>query len=134
MDNEKFQELVMQQLNILATEVAGIKTEVSGLKNEVTEIKTEVSGLKDEVAGIKTEVNGLKNEFKEVKTIVTKLELRLENEAFNKIGALFDSYKLFSETLTDHTRRLQRIEDKITTHDIQIQVLDKTKSNKRKVK
>gem|GEM_PF-6085296 len=60
------------------------------------------------------------NEVKEIKKVVTKLELRLENEAFNKIEALFDSYKLFSETLTDHTRRLQRIEDKITTHDIQI--------------
>ena len=120
MDNEKFQELVIQQLNILTTEVTGIKTEVSRLKDDV-------SGLKEDVAGLKEDV-------KELKTVTAKLELRLENEAFNKIEVLFDGYQLLSETLADHTERLQRIEDKIATHDIQIQVLDRTKSNKRKAK
>jgi hypothetical protein len=53
--------------------------------------------------------------------------MRLENEAFNKISALLDGYKQLSETLADHTEtladhtsRLQRIEEKVTGHDIKI--------------
>ena len=59
---------------------------------------------------------------------------RIENDHGSKLEALFDGYQSIRETLEDHTKRLQRIEEKIETHDIQIQVLDKTKSNKRKIK
>lgn len=77
---------------------------------------------------------------------------RIEQAHGEKLSALFDGYKAITEKLdehtqilnnhtatlaghttilADHTERLQRIENKIETHDIQIQVLDKTKSNKR---
>lgn len=65
---------------------------------------------------------------------IDRLELRLENEAFDKIKALLDGYQQHTEIMADHTNRLERIETKLETHDIQIHVLDKTKSNKRKVK
>ncbi|MFA7077459.1 MAG: hypothetical protein WC147_03470 [Syntrophomonas sp.] len=56
----------------------------------------------------------------------------------NKHSAVLDDHTVtlnkHSAVLDDHTERLQRIEDKVEGHDIQIQVLDKTKSNKRKVK
>jgi len=65
---------------------------------------------------------------------IDRLELRMENEAFDKINALFDGYQHNAEVLADHTERLERIETKLETHDIQIHVLDKTKSNKRKAK
>lgn len=51
-----------------------------------------------------------------------------------KLSALFDGYQAITETLADHTDRLQRIEDKLETHEIQIKVLDSTKANKRKAK
>lgn len=59
---------------------------------------------------------------------------KIEYEHGDKLGALLDGYKLLHEKLDDHTERLERIESKIETHDIQIQVLDKTKSNRRKAK
>ncbi|NLU49254.1 MAG: hypothetical protein GXX09_02415 [Syntrophomonadaceae bacterium] len=59
---------------------------------------------------------------------------RIEIEHGEKLSALFDGYKGMVEKLDDHTQRLQRIEDKLETHEIQIKVLDATKANKRKVK
>lgn len=59
---------------------------------------------------------------------------RMEIEHSEKLNALFDGYKTIQETLADHTQRLQRIEDKLETHEIQIKVLDSTKTNKRKAK
>lgn len=59
---------------------------------------------------------------------------RIEFEHREKLSALSDSYQSITGTLADHTNRLQRIEDKLETHEIQIKVLDSTKANKRKVK
>lgn len=60
--------------------------------------------------------------------------VRMEFEHGEKLAALFDGYQQNAEVLADHTQRLERIEDKITTHEIQIKVLDSTKANKHKVK
>ncbi len=59
---------------------------------------------------------------------------KIEIEHGEKFSALFDGYQSITETLADHSARLQRIEDKLETHEVQIKVLDSTKSNKRKVK
>lgn len=59
---------------------------------------------------------------------------RLEFEHGEKLSALFDGQEAIKDTLADHTERLLRIEDKVERHDIQIRVLDETKSNKRKSK
>lgn len=59
---------------------------------------------------------------------------KIEIEHGEKLSALFDGYQSITETLADHSARLQRIEDKLETHEVQIKVLDSTKSNKRKVK
>ncbi|MDD3308292.1 MAG: hypothetical protein PHO29_14510 [Acetobacterium sp.] len=89
-------------------------------------------------------------------------QLRMENEFTEKIRGLTDAQKVANEKLDqlfafrddtdknmkflittldhvankidDHTDRLERIEDKVTTHEIQIKVMDATKSNKRKAK
>ena len=90
----------------------------------------------------------LDNRIDKLENRIDKLEIRMENEVFDKMAALFDGYlhnarvldehteilTEHSKILTEHTIILERIEDKISSHDIQIQVLDKTKSNKRKVK
>lgn len=59
---------------------------------------------------------------------------RMEFGITDKINILFDGQESIIGILEDHTERLQRIENKVEKHDIQIQVLDKTKSNKRQVK
>lgn len=59
---------------------------------------------------------------------------RIEVEQGQQLSALFDGYQLIRDRLADHTERLQRIEDKLGAHEIQIKVLDATKANKRKTK
>lgn len=59
--------------------------------------------------------------------------VRIEIEHGEKLAALFDGYESIKGTLANHTDRLQRIEEKLETHEIQIKVLDSTKANKRKL-
>ncbi|MHB1041539.1 MAG: hypothetical protein ACYC0Q_01700 [Eubacteriales bacterium] len=93
-----------------------------------------LESMQFDIKNIKVDIKNLKTEVQKIDGKVDKLELRLENEAFNKISALLDGYHQNAEKLADHTERLDRIESKITTHDIKIQILDKTKANKRKAK
>ena len=69
-------------------------------------------------------IDNVANEVKDI----NKTVLKIEQEHGEKIQALFDGHRFITQTLADHTDRLQRIEEKLETHDIQIHVL------KRKIK
>jgi len=58
----------------------------------------------------------------------------MEHDHGTKLSALLDGYKQYTEILDGHTAQLDRIEDRVTHHDIKISILDKTKSNKRILK
>ncbi len=119
-------------LELIANQVGNPTTQVGSLTNDVDEIKATMA-TNEELAGVKAnmatkdELAGVKADVKSIKETVIKIE----NEHGQKLAALFDGYKQNSEILTDHTLRLERIEDKVTTHDIQIHVPEKTKDSKR---
>jgi len=144
MDNEKFQELVLQQLQVLTenqkklTEGQQQLSEKVGSLTEGQQQLTENQKKLTEGQNLLTEkVGSLTEGQKKLEERITKLEnvvIRIENDHGRKLAALLDGYHHNAEILDDHTERLTRIESKITAHDIQISILDKTKSNKRKAK
>lgn len=141
MDNQKLLETIVSHLVDLKQDVSGLKQDVSslkqdftGLKEDVSGLKQDVTGLKQDVTGLKEDVSGLKQDVAELKGRVSNLEgsvAKIENDHGAKLAALLDGYHQNAKILDDHTDRLSRIETKITTHDIQISILDKTKSNRR---
>jgi len=158
MDTDKFQELVLQQLENLNLRIGSIEKGQQTLeKGQQTLEKGQQSLEKGQQAlekgqqslekGQQALENGQQSLEKGQQALekgqqslqqdiekIRQSQVRMEFEHGEKLSALFDGYKSLSETMTDHTERLQRIEEKITTHDVQIRILDKTKSNKRKVK
>lgn len=118
-------------------------------------LTTDVSGIKSDVSNLKIGQSALEEHMDMLDSHIDKLELRMENEVFNPIhilsenvlelikqqAATDENIKFMVNTvdhiankIDDHGRYLERIEEKLESHDIQIHVLDKTKSNKRKVK
>ncbi|UNC91638.1 hypothetical protein [Candidatus Contubernalis alkaliaceticus] len=104
---------------------------LEAILNKISEIDANMA-TKKELAEVKANM-ATKDELAEVKADVKSIQeivIKIENEHGQKLAALFDGYKHNSETLTDHTLRLERIEKKVATHDIQIHVLEKTKDSK----
>lgn len=151
MDNEKFQDLVLEQLQIINGELKTLNNRVGNLEEGQTRLEDRTNRLESNVTKLNNRFDNLQQSQQLLQHDIKKLQqgqqllqqdvekirlsqVRMEFEHGEKLSALFDSYNLLSETLDDHTIRLQRIEDKIATHDIQIHVLDRTKSNKRKAK
>ncbi|HAG08960.1 MAG TPA: hypothetical protein DCK87_05285 [Desulfotomaculum sp.] len=80
MENEKFQELVLQQLYTLT----------EGQKQLVERIELIEKGQ----ARLENRLDSLENRLDVLENGQTRIELRLENEIIPKITALFDGYQL----------------------------------------
>jgi chromosome segregation ATPase len=137
-------ENVATQVTKLANNVEVVTAQVAKLTNnmeivaaQVAKLTNNMDKLANEVSDIKTDLGSVKTDLGSVKATV----IRIEHDHGEKLGALFDGYAQvleqqtkMSETLADHTIRLERIEEKLAAHDIRITVLDKTKAEKRKVR
>lgn len=77
----------------------------------------------EKLGGLEGEIGGLKQSI-----------ARIENDHGEKLASLLDGYKQNAEILDRHSEQLDRIENKIESHDVQISVLDRTKSNRRRIK
>ena len=76
-------------------------------------IASQVSNLTTQVGGLTTQVGGLSKDMAEIKPRLTSIEntvVRIENDHGQKLGALFDGYKLNSE-------KLDRIEAVVAKHE-----------------
>lgn len=73
------------------------------LEKEFSEIKNSQIKSEQEIAEIKSFQARLENRLE-------KLEIHIETELIDKVRALFDGYQL-------HTEQLNRIEEKVSTHE-----------------
>jgi len=85
-------------LELIASQVGGLTNRVDTLTKDMAEVKQNMA-TKDEMALVKDDL-----------TSVRATVIRIENDHGQKLGALFDGYKLNSE-------KLDRIEAEVTKHD-----------------
>ena len=85
-------------LELIASQVGGITNRVDALTNRVDALTKDMTEVRANMA--------TKDELASVKDTV----IRIENDHGQKLGALFDGYKLNSE-------KLDRIEAEVTRHD-----------------
>lgn len=141
MHSGKFQELVLQELKAMSKDINGLQNGQQSLEhgqrqdrenNEKFQrlVVEHFNKVYHEIGSIHHEIGSIHQEVEAVHLS----QVRMEHDNGEKFAAIFDELKNVKETLTGHTDRLQRIEEKVSEHDIKIHVLDKTKSNKRRVK
>ena len=92
MDNEKFQDLMLDQFAKLFKEVQGVKGELTGVKDELASVKVDVAELKTDVAELKTDVRNLKDS-----------QIRMENKFDEQITALHD-FRVYQERVNQEVR------------------------------
>ena len=86
MVKKEFEEIVLEKLSNIETDVSVLKTDVSGLKDDVSVLKTDVSGLKDDVSILKHKVDVLDN-----RTLITDKKI---DGLYEKNDELQDSINL----------------------------------------
>ena len=127
MENERFQDLVLEHLAKLTQENTDIKQDISQIKQDNSLLKQDVSSLKQSNAEIKQDVSSLKQSNDEMKQDIQQVKgslIRIENEHGEKLRALFDAREVqmdINERILDTLHRIEgkvdRLTLKVSTHD-----------------
>ncbi|CAA7602693.1 Hypothetical protein DEACI_3372 [Acididesulfobacillus acetoxydans] len=120
MDNEKFQDLMLEQLGI-------VLSKLSGMESELTEVKSDVGTLKSDVGTLKSELNEVKQS-----------QVRMETEFGKKLDVLFydwrETQKQFNERVETELKilgtKVEALQMESSKHDRQIKELYLVKAAK----
>ncbi|WP_347491307.1 hypothetical protein [Desulfoscipio sp. XC116] len=117
MDNDKFQDLVLQQFQIITGELQSLKEgqvrmefRIGNLEEGQAHMESRMDKLEKSQDILATEVMAIKSKTNEIDTKLTKLSVRVENEIEPKINTLFEGHK-------QHTEQLTRIETQVSQHE-----------------
>ena len=123
MENTKLLETIVGHL-------VDLRQDMAGMKQDMAEMKQRMDGLDKRMDGLDSRMDGLEKNQHDLQVAAARIEI----EHGNKLAALLDGYHHNAESLERVEIRLERVEAKIESHDIQISVLDRTKTNRRKAK
>ena len=90
------------------------KMDSMATKQDIDGVKEDVRGVKEDVSGVKEDVSGVKQQI-----------VRLEDKMDTNHKVLHDGYKQTYEKLTDVDGKLDRQEEILKGHDLQIKVMRK---------
>jgi len=159
---DKFQELVLQQLQVINNRLGNLEEGQQELQKDVRVLQVGQQELQKDVRVLQVGQLELRKDVRvlqvgqqelqqgqlSLQRSLVRLEhehgeklsslqlslVRMEHEHGEKFSALFEGQKLLADKLDDNTSRLERIEKKVVGHDNRIELLDRTKANKRKSK
>lgn len=80
-----------------------ILSEIQGMKNEI-------QGMKSEIEGTKNEIQGMKSDIQEIKQKVTKIDLTIDNELRVNIQRIAEGHLDLSRNLHDAMKPSNEIE------------------------
>jgi len=106
MDNEKFQQLVLQQFDKVFGKLETMETRMESLEKGQKSLQQDVQGLQQDVQGLQQDVQGLQQGQ-------LRIESRMENEVIEKIRVLFDDRSVQMDYLASIGNSLARIEDRV---------------------
>lgn len=104
-----------QKLDLILTELQGVKGDVKVLKSDVEGLKGDVKGLKSDVEGLKGDVKGLKGDVQGL-----KIELQNVKSEIQGMKSEMRDMKSDIKALKDDVRRLDR---KVTEVEIHIETV-----------
>lgn len=115
-ENEKL-DLILSEMQGMKSDVRELKDEMQGIKGDVQGMKDEMQSIKDDIQGMKNEIQGMKNEMQDMKDRtqvieqkVTGVHLILENEIRVNIQRVAEGHLDLSRNLHDAMRPSNEVE------------------------
>lgn len=90
-----------EKLDLILSEIKGIKSEMAVMKSDIAELKSDVAELKSEMAVVKSDIAKLKAEMKEVKSDIAGLKAKMAG-----MESDITDINLHLENKTDHGLKL----------------------------
>ena len=107
-----------EKLDLILSEMQGMKTEIADMKGEITDMKGEIADMKGEITDMKGEIADMKGEITDIRQKVTKTDLTIENEICVNIQRVAEGHLDLSRKLNECIRLSSDIKDKQEIQDI----------------
>jgi chromosome segregation ATPase len=128
MENEKFQNLVLEHLATLTQEITEIKLDISGLKTDVSGLKADVAELKTDVRILKADVVELKADVAQLKTDVVELksgQQRMMNQIVKNTEGITLLRQEMRQGFAEHAEAIRVLADMYGRHELELVKLRK---------
>lgn len=129
MSEERFNRLESMMEQIVKM-VGQNNVAINEMRQDIAKLNQGQEELRQGQENIRQDINGLNQGQEELR----QSQARMEHNLTDKVRALFDAREIQNEVNSKILTQLDRIELKIQSHDVQISVLDRTKTTRRKAK
>ncbi|GAB6174985.1 hypothetical protein JCM15765_44630 [Paradesulfitobacterium aromaticivorans] len=117
MENEKFQNLMLEHFGKVLTKLDGMESRLTGVESELSGVKSEVTTIKSELSGVKSEVTTIKSELSEVKSEligVKESQIRMETDFGKKLDVLYYDWRGTQQQFNEEIKtRIKSLETKV---------------------
>ena len=105
-------------------EIPKMKEDILEMKKQLEEIPKMKKQL-EEIPKMKNDIESMKQELRNISGSVARIEV----EHGEKLVALFDAFKVNSEKIEEHDKKINKCENRLTSHDDQLYVLNSKVGN-----
>ncbi|MGB9859717.1 MAG: hypothetical protein ACPLQP_07295 [Moorellaceae bacterium] len=117
MDNEKFQELVLRQLQILTEGLRGLETRLDGFKTGLDNMESRLGSVETHLGNMETRLDGVEARLTGVETRLGGMETRLDNmeDRLDNMGARLGNVEQSQQAMQRDIKELQEGQRRIET-------------------
>ncbi len=90
-----------QILNLILSEITGIKTDMQDMKTNMQDMKTDMQDMKYDMQNMQTDIQDMKIDIRDLRQRIVNIEVHLENSTDHNI-------KLLAENFIDLTNKLNQ--------------------------
>ncbi len=103
----------------MKSDMQGMKSDMQGMKSEIQGMKSDMQGMKSEIQGMKSDMQGMKSDIQELKQSTTNIKLHIENCTDKNI-------QLIAENFIELTKKLNQaipVADKNLAYEVKVNYL-----------
>ncbi len=108
MDNEKFQQVVLEKLEALTDGQKRLEDRMTGIESEVSNLKNQVTGIDSKVTGFDSRLGSLEESVRHIQEQTAGL-LEFRKETKDSLAAIAETQSVISGILGEHEIQIRRI-------------------------
>ena len=141
MDNEQFQDLMLEQFGKVLTKLDGMESRMVGIESQLSGMDSRMVGVESRLSGMESHMGGVESRLGGVESRLGKVEsaqIRMETEFSKKLDVLYYDWRETQKQLNEEIRiqiknlstKVEALQMESTKHDQEIKNLYLVKAPK----
>jgi len=85
------------KLDILQSDITGMKSDITGMKSDITGMKSDITGMKSDITGMKSDITGMKSDITDMDSDITEIKDKILPGLSGIMKGYGDNHEALSE-------------------------------------